>query len=102
REHASMPESRIPAGGGAAFRTLANSMLTPTDASFGAVPRGPVLRRRFAVESDGRWVVSVSRRAPRGLSPAAVHGALVLMRWLVVGLLAFCLVRVLARGRTLA
>jgi diguanylate cyclase (GGDEF)-like protein len=102
REHAAVPENRVPAGGGAALRSLANTLRTATEARFGAVPRGPVLRRRFSVDADGRWNVSVSRAAPRGLSSAEVQGALVLAGWLVVGLLAFLLVQVLARGRSRA
>jgi diguanylate cyclase (GGDEF)-like protein len=89
----------MPAGGGAGFRTLLNSLQSASVASFGNVPPGPALRRRFVVDADGRWVVSVSRPAPRDLSsPDAVAG-IAFLAWLVIGLLLFALVLVLARGR---
>ena len=102
REHAAAPDWRIPTGVGGAFRTLADSLQTPTQAGYGHVPRGPLLHRRFAVEADGRWIVSVAHAAPPGLSSPTVHAGLVLAGWLVVGLLGFFLVRALALGRARA
>jgi diguanylate cyclase (GGDEF)-like protein len=99
REHAAVPDTRMPAGGGAGFRTLLNSLQGASIASYGSVPPGPVLRRRFAVAVDGSWIVTVTRAAPRGLSsPDAVAG-IAFVGWLVIGLLLFLLVLVLARGR---
>jgi diguanylate cyclase (GGDEF)-like protein len=99
REHAAVPDTRMPAGGGSGFRTLLNSLQSASVASFGSVPPGPALRRRFVVDADGRWIVAVSRPAPRGLSsPDAVAG-IAFLAWLVIGLLLFALVLVLARGR---
>ncbi len=102
REHVSVPETRIPTQTGAAFRTLVNSIQTATDASYGRVPDGRVLRRRFSVQADGRWIVSVTHAAPPGLSSPTVQAGLVFAGWLVVGLLAFFLVQVLSRGRARA
>jgi diguanylate cyclase (GGDEF)-like protein len=102
REHASVPETRVPTGTGAAFRTLVNSIQTPTAATYGRVTSGRVLRRRFTVRADGRWIVSVTHAAPPGLSSPTVQAGLVFAGWLVVGLLAFLLVHVLSRGRTRA
>jgi diguanylate cyclase (GGDEF)-like protein len=99
REHAAVPDTRMPAGGGAGFRTLLNSLQSASVAGFGSVPPGPVLRKRFALKADGRWIVSVTRAAPRGLaSPDALAG-IAFLAWLVIGLLLFALVLVLARGR---
>jgi diguanylate cyclase (GGDEF)-like protein len=99
REHAAVRDTRVPAGDGAGFRTLLNSLESSSTASYGHVPRGPVLRRRFGVDADGRWVVSVSRPAPSGLaSPDGVAG-IAFVGWVVIGLLLSLLVHVLARGR---
>ena len=61
-----------------------------------------MLRQRFCVEADGRWTVSVASAAPTGLSNPRVQASLVLVIWLALGLLAFMLVQVLARGRARA
>ena len=61
-----------------------------------------MLSRRISVEADGRWTVSVTAAAPSGLSSPAVQATFVLLIWLVMGLLAFGLVQVLARGRARA
>ena len=99
REHAAVRDTRVPAGDGAGFRTLLNSLESSSAASYGRVPQGPALRRSFTVDADGRWVVSVSRAAPRGLaSPDGVAG-IAFIGWLVIGLLLSLLVHVLARGR---
>ena len=103
REHATAPENRVPTGTGQAFRTLSETLgSTPSTARFGSVRSGPRLSRRISVEADGRWTVSVSAAAPTGLSSPDVQATLVLVIWLVVGLLAFVLVQVLARGRARA
>jgi diguanylate cyclase (GGDEF)-like protein len=100
REHSAVPENRVPTG--AAFRTLSETLGSPSIARFGGDPTGPTLTRRIAVEADGRWTVTVSRAAPAGLSSPGVQAALVLGIWLVMGLMAFGLVQVLARGRARA
>jgi diguanylate cyclase (GGDEF)-like protein len=102
RVHALAPEWRIPTGVGGAYRTLADSLQTPSQASYGRVTGGPLLHRRFSVDADGRWIVSVAHAAPPGLSSPTVQAMLVLAGWLVVGLLGFFLVRALALGRTQA
>jgi diguanylate cyclase (GGDEF)-like protein len=102
REHAAVPENRVPTGAGPAFRTLSETLASSSVARFGTVPGGSVLSRRISVEADGRWTVSVSAAAPAGLSSPGVQATLVLLIWLVMGLLAFGLVQVLARGRARA
>ena len=102
REHAAIPENRVPTGAGPAFRTLSERLAGSSVARFGTVPDGSVLSRRMSVEADGRWTVSVSAAAPSGFSSPAVQATLVLLVWLVMGLLAFGLVQVLARGRARA
>src|SRR4051794_14676679 len=99
REHSAVPENRIPTGAGAAFRTLSETLGSPSIARFGGDPIGAFLSRRITVQADGRWTVSVSRASPSGLSSPAVQAWLVFGVWLVMGLLAFGLVQVLARGR---
>jgi diguanylate cyclase (GGDEF)-like protein len=102
REHAAVPENRVPTGAGPAFRTLSETLASTAVARFGRVRSGSVLSRRISVEADGRWTVSVSAAAPTGLSSPGVQATLVLVIWLVMGLLAFGLVQVLARGRARA
>jgi diguanylate cyclase (GGDEF)-like protein len=102
REHAAVPENRVPTGAGPAFRTLPETLASSSVARFGSVPSGSVLSRRIAVEADGRWTVSVSAAAPTGLSSPGVQATLVLLIWLVMGVLAFGLVQALARGRARA
>jgi diguanylate cyclase (GGDEF)-like protein len=102
REHAAVPENRVPTGAGPAFRTLSETLASASVARFGNVPTGSVLSRRISVEADGRWTVSVTAAAPSGLSSPAVQATFVLLVWLVMGLLAFGLVQVLARGRARA
>jgi diguanylate cyclase (GGDEF)-like protein len=102
REHAAVPENRVPTGGGLAFRRLSATLASSSVARFGTVPGGSGLSRRISVEADGRWTVSVSAAAPTGLSSPGVQATLVLLIWLVMGLLAFGLVQVLARGRARA
>jgi diguanylate cyclase (GGDEF)-like protein len=98
REHAAMPESHV----GPAFRTLSDSMNSPSVARFGTVTRDERLRKRISVEADGRWTVTVTAAEPAGLSDPEVQALLVLVIWLALGLLAFLLVQVLARGRARA
>ncbi len=102
REHAAVPENRVPTGAGPAFRTLAETLGSSSVARYGSAPPQPALTRRVSVEADGRWTVTVSRSAPMGLSSPGVQAALVSMLWLVMGLMAFGLVQVLARGRARA
>jgi len=99
REHAAVRDTRVPAGDGAGFRTLLNSLESSSTASYGSVPPGAALRRRFVVEADGRWVVGVSRAAPRGLASADGVAGIAFVGWLVIGLLLSLLVHVMARGR---
>ena len=54
------------------------------------------------MQADGRWTVTVSRSAPTGISSPGVQAAVVFGVWLVMGLMAFGLVQVLARGRARA
>ncbi|MDA0162556.1 EAL domain-containing protein [Solirubrobacter ginsenosidimutans] len=102
REHSSAPETRVPTGAGAAYRTLSETLGSPSIARFGGDPIGASLTRRITVQADGRWTVTVSRAAPNGISSPGVQAALVFGVWLVMGLLAFGLVQVLARGRARA
>ncbi|HET6548202.1 MAG TPA: EAL domain-containing protein [Solirubrobacter sp.] len=102
REHSAVPDSRVPTGAGAALRTLSETITTPSVARFGSVDGGERLTKRMSVEADGRWTVMFSGVAPAGLSDPEVQGALVLLIWLALGLLAFLLVQVLARGRARA
>ena len=102
REHAAVPENRVPTGAGPAFRTLSETLGNASVARFGSAPPQPALTRRVSVEADGRWTVTVSRSAPAGLSSPGVQAALVSMLWVVMGLMAFGLVQVLARGRARA
>ena len=102
REHAAVPENRVPTGAGPAFRTLAETLGSSSVARYGSAPPAPALTRRVSLEADGRWTVTVSRSAPTGLSSPGVQAALVFMLWLVMGLMAFGLVQVLARGRARA
>ncbi len=102
REHSAVPENRIPTGAGAAFRTLSETLGSSSVARFGPFPTGATLTRRITVQADGRWTVTVTRAAPGGLSSPAVQAWLVFAVWLVMGLLAFGLVQVLARGRARA
>jgi diguanylate cyclase (GGDEF)-like protein len=102
REHSSAPETRVPTGSRATFRTLQETLGRPSVARFGGDPIGPTLRRRVSVQADGRWTVTVARAAPSGFSSPDVQAALVLAIWLAMGLLAFVLVQVLARGRARA
>ncbi len=99
REHPAVPDTRMPAGGGAGFRTLLNSLQNASAATYGRVPSGAVLRQQFVVDADGRWVVSVSRAAPHGISSPDGVAGIAFLAWLVIGVLLFSLVLVLARGR---
>ena len=99
REHAAVRDTRVPAGDGAGFRTLLNSLESSSTASYGRVPRGSSLHRQFTVDADGRWVVSVSRAAPRGLASADGVAGVAFVGWLIIGLLLSLLVHALARGR---
>src|SRR4051794_16286041 len=87
REHSAVPENRIPTGAGAAFRTLSETLASPSTARFGPFPRGATLTRRISVQADGRWTVTVTRAAPSGLSSPAVQAWLVLAVWLAMGML---------------
>jgi diguanylate cyclase (GGDEF)-like protein len=98
REHSAVPENRV----GPAFRTLSESMNATSVARFGTVTRKERLTKRISVEADGRWTVTVTSGEPAGLSDPEVQGFLVLVIWLALGLLAFLLVQVLARGRARA
>ena len=100
REHAAGPEDHRPSG--PAFRTLSESMNTTGVARFGTVARTERLSKRISVEADGRWTVTVVAAEPEGLSDPEVQAFLVLVIWLALGLLAFLLVQVLARGRVRA
>jgi diguanylate cyclase (GGDEF)-like protein len=102
REHAAEPEYRIPTGADAAYRTLSETMHTASVARAGSVPAGDRLRRRVSVEADGRWTVTVTAAAPTGWSDADTQGRFMLVIWLTVGLLAFLIMQVLARGRARA
>ncbi len=102
RDHVSAPEYRIPTGAGASFRTLTETMQTPSIARYGSVRARDQIRKRMSVEADGRWNVTVTGSQPQGLSDPEVQASLVLIVWLVVGVLAFLLVQVLARGRARA
>ncbi len=102
REHAVVAQDVVSTPAGPGFRTLAGTLGGSAVARFGRVRTGPRLRRRFAVEADGRWVVTVSGRAPAGLQSPTAQAALVFSGWLVVGLLAFVLLQVLTRGRARA
>jgi diguanylate cyclase (GGDEF)-like protein len=98
REHAAVVDNHVVP----AFRTLSESMNAPSVARFGKVTREERLRKRMSVEADGRWTVTVTAAEPEGLSDPEVQGFLVLVIWLALGLLAFLLVQVLARGRARA
>lgn len=102
REHAATPEYRIPTGAGAAFRQLSETVHSPSVARFGRITPGDRLRERISVEADGRWTVTVTGAEPTGWSDPETQAAFVLVIWLTVGLLAFCLMQVLARGRARA
>ena len=95
REHAAVADNHVVP----AFRTLSESMNAPSVARFGTVTREERLRKRISVEADGRWTVTVTSAEPSGLSDPEVQAFLVLVIWLALGLLAFLLVQVLARGR---
>jgi len=98
REHAAQPENHV----GPAFRTLSESMKAATAARYGTVTRKDRLSKRISVEADGRWTVTVVSAEPAGLSDPEVQAFLVLVIWIALGLLAFLLVQVLARGRARA
>ena len=98
REHAAVPEHHV----GPAFRTLSESMRAATAARYGTVTRKERLTKRISVEADGRWTVTVTSAEPEGLSNPEVQALLVLVIWIALGLLAFLLVQVLARGRARA
>jgi diguanylate cyclase (GGDEF)-like protein len=102
REHSAVPETSVPTGAGVAFRTLSATLVSPSVARFGGDPIGATLSRRITVQADGRWNVTVSRSAPTGISSPDVQAAVVFGVWLVMGLMAFGLVQVLARGRARA
>ena len=71
REHAAVPENRVPTGAGPAFRTLAETLGSSSVARYGSAPPQPALTRRVSVEADGRWTVTVSRARPRASPPPA-------------------------------
>jgi diguanylate cyclase (GGDEF)-like protein len=98
REHVSVPENHV----GPAFRTLSESMRAADAARYGTVTRKERLSKRISVEADGRWTVTVTSGEPGGLSDPEVQAFLVLVIWIALGLLAFLLVQVLARGRARA
>ena len=105
REHVRRcPRYRIPTGAGAAFRTLSETLEQPVGRPLRPARRpATALSTRISVEADGRWTVTVSRAAPRGhLRPRRPGRARASSIWLVMGLLAFGLVQVLARGRARA
>ena len=102
REHGGLPETRVPASAGRAFRTLSEALTSPSIARYGPPRTGALLRKRVTLEADGRWTVIVSRAAPAGLSSANVQAGFVLVIWLIMGGLVFGLVQTLVRGRTRA
>jgi diguanylate cyclase (GGDEF)-like protein len=102
REHSAVPETRVPTGSKASFRTLSETLGGASVATFGGDPIGATLTRRITVQADGRWNVTVSRSAPKGSSSPGVQAAVVFGVWLVMGLMAFGLVQVLTRARARA
>jgi diguanylate cyclase (GGDEF)-like protein len=63
---------------------------------------GASFTRRFTLDADGRWLVTVAKRSDWGaLSPTA-QGAIVLAGGVATSVLLFLLVQVLARGRARA
>ena len=102
REHAAVPDYRIPTGAGAAFRTLSETMHTASVARVGTAARGDRMTQRISVEADGRWTVSITGAEPTGIGDPEVQATVVLVIWLTLGLLAFVLMQVLARGRARA
>ena len=71
REHAAVPEYRIPTGAGAAFRTLSETMQHRRRSRASARCRAATaLTQRISVEADGRWTVTVTGAEPtRPLRP---------------------------------
>ena len=75
REHAAVPENRVPTGAGAAFRTLSETLGSSSIARFGTVPHGAALtppdlgRGRRPLDGHGlaraRRAASRPRRAGR-------------------------------------
>ncbi|MBE2320667.1 EAL domain-containing protein [Solirubrobacter sp. CPCC 204708] len=102
REHAAVPEYRIPTGAGAAFRTLSETMHSASVARFGRPARGDRVTQRMSVEADGRWTVTITGAEPTGIGDPEVQATVCLLVWLALGLLAFVLMQVLARGRARA
>ncbi|HWK28435.1 MAG TPA: EAL domain-containing protein [Solirubrobacter sp.] len=102
REPLGLTENRAPAGATRAFRTLSETLASPSIARYGTPRPGALLRKRTTIDADGRWTVTVARAEPHGLSSANVQAAFVLAVWLIMGALVFGLVQALARGRTRA
>ena len=102
RDQVADPGYRVPTGAGAAFRTLSETLSSPTVARFGRRAAGDPLRRRMSVEADGRWNVTVAGAEPRGMGDPEVQATVVLLIGLALGLLVFALMHVLARGRARA
>jgi diguanylate cyclase (GGDEF)-like protein len=103
REHPAVPDTGLPSGvAGTGFRTLLTSIQGSATASYGRVPAGPRLSRRFAVDADGRWVVTVTRAAPTGIASPTAQASVLAAGYIVVVLLVFTLLHVLLRGRARA
>jgi diguanylate cyclase (GGDEF)-like protein len=102
RDHVADPGYRIPTGAGAAFRTLSETLSSPSIARFGRRAPGDRLTKQISVEADGRWSVTVSGTQPGGIADPEVQATLVLVAWLVLGVLAFLLMQVLVRSRARA
>jgi diguanylate cyclase (GGDEF)-like protein len=68
----------------------------------GTVSSRSPLHRTFTIDADGRWIVTVARDPQWGSLTPTVQGIAVFAAGALVGLLAFALVQLLARGRTRA
>jgi diguanylate cyclase (GGDEF)-like protein len=63
---------------------------------------GASLVRRFTLDADGRWVVTVAKRPSWGALSPTTQGLVVLTGGAITSVLLFLLVQVLARGRARA
>jgi len=65
-------------------------------------PARATLRRRFTLDADGRWIVTVAERPDWGLLSPTLQAVALLSGGVAFGLVLFLLLRVLSRSRSLA
>jgi diguanylate cyclase (GGDEF)-like protein len=82
-----------------ASRTIHAQRTASPITTVGSAPKKTSFRRRFVVDADGRWIVSVVGAPAWGALSPSLQGAVVLATGLLASGLVFLLVLILGRGR---